>query len=76
MRKIVTGIVRSFDEQRGVGIVEIDQGKQLTFHATAFIDGSRSIERGSPIVACQVPAHGGERQLVDITPVTPKASLF
>jgi cold shock CspA family protein len=43
------GRVRSFDERRGVGEIESDDGKTFAFHATAIANGSRKIITGTPV---------------------------
>jgi cold shock CspA family protein len=43
------GTVRSFDERRGVGEVEADDGATFKFHATAIADGTRRIAPGTAI---------------------------
>jgi cold shock CspA family protein len=42
----VTGRVRGFDEHRGLGEVEADDGDVYPFHCTRIADGSRSIPVG------------------------------
>jgi cold shock CspA family protein len=41
------GTVRTFDERRGLGEVEADDGTAFPFHCTAIADGSRRIEPGA-----------------------------
>jgi cold shock CspA family protein len=43
------GIVRSFDERRGLGEVEADDGATFPFHATSIADGTRRIATGTPV---------------------------
>lgn len=41
-----TGVVAAFDEPRGLGVIEADDGDELPFHCTAIADGSRTVEPG------------------------------
>jgi cold shock CspA family protein len=43
------GIVRSFDERRGVGEIEADDGGTFPFHATSIADGTRRIASGTAV---------------------------
>jgi cold shock CspA family protein len=43
------GVVHSFDELRGMGVVETDGGRHLPFHCTAIADGTRRIEVGAVV---------------------------
>ena len=49
------GRVAVFDERRGLGEVEADDGTRLPFHCTAIADGSRRIAPGT-VVAFDVVA--------------------
>ena len=39
----MTGRVVAFDEHRGLGEVEADDGRRYPFHCTAIADGTRTI---------------------------------
>ena len=41
-----TGVVAAFHEPRGLGVIETDDGDELSFHCTAIADGSRTVEPG------------------------------
>jgi cold shock CspA family protein len=43
------GKVRVFDERRGAGEIEADDGTTFPFHATAIADGTRRIEPGTSV---------------------------
>jgi cold shock CspA family protein len=43
------GKVRVFDERRGVGEIEADDGTTFPFHATAIAEGTRRIAPGTPV---------------------------
>jgi cold shock CspA family protein len=44
-----TGVVREFDEARGLGVISDEGGADLPFHCTAIADGSRTIPVGQPV---------------------------
>ncbi len=46
----MTGRVVEFDEHKGYGYVEADDGRRLFFHCTAVADGTRTIAVGTPVV--------------------------
>ena len=41
-----TGVVASFDDPRGIGVVRGDDGADYPFHCTAIADGTRQIDEG------------------------------
>ena len=43
------GTVVGFDEQRGLGEVEMSDGRRLAFHCTQLADGSRRIAVGTVV---------------------------
>jgi cold shock CspA family protein len=43
------GTVRFFDERRGRGEIEADDGATFPFHSTAITDGTRRIAPGTPV---------------------------
>ena len=43
------GRVAGFDDRRGLGEVEADDGTRLPFHCTAIADGSRRIVPGTAV---------------------------
>jgi cold shock CspA family protein len=62
-----TGIVVSFDEERGLGTVADADGSTFDFHCTAITDGSRAVEVGRPVAFVVRPGHRGRleaRELV------------
>jgi cold shock CspA family protein len=44
-----TGSVAQFDEHRGVGTIDGDDGCSYPFHCTAVADGTRTIDEGVPV---------------------------
>jgi cold shock CspA family protein len=43
------GTVRTFDERRGRGEIEADDGARYEFHCAAIADGTRRIAPGTPV---------------------------
>jgi len=43
------GRVRTFDERRGLGEIETDDGATFSFHAAAITDGTRRIAPATPV---------------------------
>ena len=43
------GRVRTFDERRGLGEIESDDGTTFSFHSTAIANGTRRISPGTPV---------------------------
>lgn len=44
-----TGRVSSFDDDRGLGEIEADDGQRFAFHCTAIADGTRTIDEGAHV---------------------------
>ncbi len=65
--EVLTGKVVSFDEARGHGEVEADDGRRLFFHCTALADGSRSVEVGSEVAFLVAPGHRGRWEATGLT---------
>ena len=53
------GHVAEFDEHKGYGEVEGEDGRRLFFHCTAIADGSRTIPVGAAVTFQVVPGHLG-----------------
>ncbi len=66
----VLGTVRTFDEQRGLGVVADDLGVLRPFHCTAIAGGSRTIEVGTEVVFRPVAGHLGREEAADVRPLT------
>lgn len=54
------GTVIAFDENAGCGSVRDGNGRELFFHCTAIVDGSRTIDIGDPVAFTIRPGHGGQ----------------
>lgn len=40
------GVVTTFDDPRGIGVLRRDDGTEYPFHCTAILDGTRTIDVG------------------------------
>lgn len=47
------GVVAEFDPHVGLGVVRLDDGRDVPFHCAEIADGSRLIEPGSRVL-CEV----------------------
>ena len=63
-----TGVIASFDDPRGIGVIADDDGGEVPFHCTAIADGSRSIEEGARVRFSVVAGHLGRWEAADINP--------
>ncbi len=63
------GTVAAFDEQKGLGSVRADDGRELPFHCTSIAGGSRAIDVGARVTFAVVAGHLGEWQAADVTSV-------
>jgi len=66
-----TGVVTEFDEARGLGTLQGDDGRRFPFHCTAVADGSRQVAVGTRVLFVAVPAHGGRYEARAVTPLGP-----
>jgi cold shock CspA family protein len=67
---IVRGVVETFDERRGDGIIQSDGGERLYFHCVSIADGSRQIDPGARVEARRRVGHVGRDEVVDVMKVT------
>jgi hypothetical protein len=51
--------VTEFDEARGLGTVDGDDGHRYPFHCTAIADGTRRIDVGARVVFSRAAGHLG-----------------
>jgi cold shock CspA family protein len=63
----VRGVVRHFDASEGLGEIELDDGRVVSFHATQLGDGSRSIAIGAAVTAELVAWHRGQLEATSVT---------
>lgn len=69
-RAPVTGVVAEFDDRRGLGWVQGDDGRRYRFHCTAVADGSRSVAVGARVAFAVVPGHAGRYEARALTPLS------
>jgi CspA family cold shock protein len=62
------GHVASFDDPRGIGVVESGD-RRFAFHCTAITDGSRHIDEGAVVAFTVGPTHLGRLQASSVRPV-------
>jgi cold shock CspA family protein len=68
------GTVVRFDDDTGLGVVEVDGAGQVPFHCTAIADGTRTIAPGTS-VACRLGAtHLGGVEAVGLVALAPAGS--
>jgi cold shock CspA family protein len=65
----VFGTVIEFDEPRGLGVVEGDDGERYPFHCTRIADGSRTIAAGSRVEFSVMAGPAGRWEADAIAPV-------
>jgi len=68
MRRPSRGVVSEFDEDRGLGAVRDEVGRELPFHCTAIADGTRSIAPGTPVSFLTAPGHLGRMEARGLVP--------
>jgi cold shock CspA family protein len=66
---IVEGVVATFDERRGDGLVTSDRGERLYFHCVSIADGTRRIDVGARVRARRRVGHTGRDEVVDVARV-------
>lgn len=59
-------MVAEFDEQKGFGYVEGDDGRRLFFHCTQIADGTRTIEAGTAVTYEIVAGHLGRYEAAEV----------
>jgi len=53
------GVVAAFDDAKGIGTIRGDDGREYSFHCTALVDGSRTIDEGTGVAYEVVAGHLG-----------------
>ena len=54
------GTVADFDEHVGLGTLRAEDGRELLFHCTQLLDGTRTIEVGALVRFDVVAGHSGK----------------
>jgi len=63
------GVVAEFDYERGLGVVESEDGTRWPFHCTAIADGSRNINVGTVVAWSVRTGRLGRWEAAEITPI-------
>ncbi len=63
---LASGTVVEFDEHVGTGTVRAGDGRQLAFHCTGIVDGSRRIDVGTNVVFSVVAGHHGRWEAAEV----------
>ncbi|CAB4371004.1 MAG: cold-shock protein [Actinobacteria bacterium] len=63
------GVVASFDDPRGIGVIRRDDGTDYPFHCTAITNGTRTIEVGTAVSFSVAPGRMGHWEAIAITTV-------
>jgi cold shock CspA family protein len=66
LRSGVSGRVVDFDDPRGLGVVESDDGDRFAFHCTAIADGTRTIAVDTVVRFDVVAGHLGQWEAASI----------
>jgi cold shock CspA family protein len=63
---VTEGVVVQFDEGRGLGEIEDEDGRRYPFHCTRIADGSRDVPVGAKVEFTVAPGHLGRWEAVAI----------
>lgn len=64
-----TGVVASFDPDRGLGVVDVDDGTEVALHCTAIADGTRRVAVGQRVRFDVTPGRAGRWEAAAVEPV-------
>ncbi len=67
----VAGVVEAWDDERGLGTVRTDDGRELDLQCTNLVDGTRTTEVGTRVRAVAAPGHHGRWQAVAVEAIAP-----
>lgn len=65
------GTVIEFDEPRGLGLIEGDDGERYPFHCTRIADGTRTVPEGARVEFVVMAGTGGRWEADAIASVAP-----
>ncbi len=65
---MAAGVVREWDDPRGVGTVQLDDGRVLVLQCTAIADGTRTTTVGARVEVEVAPGHHGRWQARELRP--------
>lgn len=75
MATVVTGVVREFDDDAGLGVVVADDGTAYGLHCTAIADGSRTIAAGTAVRFAVVAGRQGCWKVADVEPAASTSAV-
>ena len=64
------GHIAEFDEHRGLGAIETDNGRRYRFHCTEIADGTRTVATGADVTFRLVTGPIGIEEAAEIRPTT------
>lgn len=64
----LTGTVVAFDEHRGLGEIEVGDGRRFPFHCTQIADGTRTIAVGAAVQFTLMAGPGGRWEAARVGP--------
>ncbi len=64
----LTGVVSSFDDPRGLGVILGSDGVSRRFHCTQIADGSRTITEGTEVTFTVIAAPDGTWEAGSVEP--------
>jgi cold shock CspA family protein len=67
---VLSAVVCEFDEARGTGEVEADDGSTFGFHCTAIAGGTRTIDVGTSVVLVVKAGHLGRLEASRLSPLS------
>lgn len=62
----MNGVVSEWDEHGGYGTIQAEDGRELFFHCTALVDGTRTTAVGTAVTFEVVPGRLGRWEAADI----------
>jgi cold shock CspA family protein len=65
----VLGTVHSFDEARGIGLIDSDDGETFSFHCVDIDDGTRTISSGTRVRAVRSVGRLGHDEMTRIAKI-------
>jgi cold shock CspA family protein len=63
---IVVGVVESFDDRRGDGVVLSVEGESFYFHCVSISDGTRHVDQGARVSSVRAVGHRGHDEIVSL----------
>ena len=61
------GVVAAFDARVGLGSIALDDGREVAFHSTQLVDGTRHVDAGARVSVRVVRWHRAELEATAVT---------